>query len=72
MSANLIEEAERKLGLNATHCPAFLGVSKGKWSDWKNGHREIPDYVRCSIESHMALSKRELQRLKKARDISAG
>ncbi len=72
MSGNIITEAEDKLGLNATQCPALLGVSKGNWSSWKNGRLPVPDYVQCSIQAHLALSKRALRTLMQARGISAG
>jgi len=72
VSVNLIEEAEEKLGLNSTKCPALMGFNKGNWSSWKNGRRNVPEYVECSIMAHIALSKRALRSRMQARGISAG
>lgn len=64
---NIITEAEDKLGLNSTQCPAFLGYDKGLWSRWKNGVSTVPVYVHRSISAHLLLPVKIIKRLRKER-----
>lgn len=34
-----------------------LGLSKSAWSEFLNGKRRVPDYLRASIETHLVLAR---------------
>ncbi|USE39115.1 hypothetical protein [Endozoicomonas sp. SCSIO W0465] len=49
---------------------AFLCVSQSRVSEYRNGKREIPEYIEASIQAHLMLSEDQLTTLKKLRGIS--
>jgi len=51
--SDLIHQAEQAWG-GPVAASRHLGVSRESWQRWKAGKRPMPEYIRRSIEAHLA------------------
>ncbi len=64
----LLSDFEEKYNITQAQAGVILGVTKGNYSVFKNGKKGITQrYLINSIDSHMRLSKKEIQNIKKIR-----
>ena len=61
---NKIIEFTQDYEITDVEASKILGVSRGSISDWRSGHRQIPDYIVKSIDIHMNIPCAHKERIK--------
>ena len=61
---NKMQKLIEEYGVTDGHAAKILGVSPGAVSDWKSGHRPIPQYIENSIDIHISIPKKQRNRIK--------
>lgn len=73
--ASLLTETEREMRrrykMTKEQTARFFGVSRTAWFEYKAGIRQLPDYVRCSLEAHKQLPENCLDLLVQDRVLSS-
>ncbi|WP_257284538.1 hypothetical protein [Endozoicomonas sp. SESOKO1] len=71
MTPKAFADALIRLGVSRQRdASAFLCVSQSRISEFRNGKREVPEYIEASIQAHLMLSEAQLLTLKQLRGIS--
>jgi len=60
----MINRFLKQFKVNDAEGAKILGVRAGNFSEWKSGKREIPPYIKNSIETLLDLSRAHQKRIK--------